>query len=256
MIKLHKENNFPAKLYKYGCKIEYLKEILLDNRIYCSSPFDFNDPFEFRPRLDCGNTRQELEGTIKTLGDMLRKKYKALDENSIRAEAERIIKKIQQSPDPMNDYTQLLSRAGVYCLSAKKDNLLMWAHYGNKHKGFCLEFSTEPKGSFFDNAEKVEYKSNYPVVRIFVADNLEWGKESILTKSVDWTYEEEWRLTSKFPGHLDFPPETLAGLILGCKMIDEDRQQILAWNAVRKPSIKIYQASMHEREFKLQINDL
>jgi hypothetical protein len=132
----------------------------------------------------------------------------------------------------------------------------MWAHYGDKHKGYCLEFSTEPEGSFFSSAEEVRYKPNYPVVKMFTGDKLDWGKESFLTKSTDWAYEEEWRLTSKQPGHIDFPPETLLGLILGCKMLDTDQQQILAWNATRHPSVKIFRAIMHEREFKLQLHDL
>ena len=35
----------------------------------------------------------------------------------------------------------------VYCLSAKGDLPLVWAHYADCHRGVCLEFSTD--NSFF-----------------------------------------------------------------------------------------------------------
>ena len=120
MIKADMENNIPAKLYKYGCKIEYLKEILLDNKILLYSPFDFNDPFELRPRLDVGNTQQELEGTHKSTRRYAKKKYKTLDEKSIRAEAERIVKRIQQSPVPMNEYTHCSAVLGFIAYLQRK----------------------------------------------------------------------------------------------------------------------------------------
>jgi hypothetical protein len=251
------KRNIPVKLYKYGSitKPEYLREILLDNKIYCSSPFDFNDPFDCRPRVVVGKTKQELKDAKKVIEGILHKRTN-FDRNMRRVEAKRLIKKIQKSENLTDAYELLLSRAGVYCLSKKNDNLLIWAHYSDKHKGYCLEFSTEPEGSFFSNAEEVRYKRNHPIVKMFTEDKLEWGKESFLTKSTDWSYEEEWRLTSKKPGHIDFPPETLVGLILGCRMQDTEQQQILAWNARRHPPVKIYQAVMHEREFKLNIHDV
>lgn len=251
------KNKVPSKLYKYGsiAKPEYLREVLLENKIYCTSPFDFNDPFDCRPRIVIGKTQQELRGAKKVIEGILKKRT-ILDRNARRVKAGRLIKQIQKFQNLTDVYKSLLSRAGVYCLSGKKDNLLMWAHYGDKHKGYCLEFCAEPEGSFFSGAEEVRYQRNYPVVKILAEDTLDWGKESFLIKSSDWAYEEEWRLTSKKPGHIDFPPETLASVILGCRLSDTHREQILEWNATRHPSIKIYQAIMHQGEYKLQINSV
>lgn len=251
------KRNIPAKLYKYGSNnnLQYLREVLLDNKIYCSSPFDFNDPFDCRPKLIVGKTQKELRDAKKVIEGILRKRTN-LDRNSRRTEARRLIKKIQKFDNLTDAYKSLLSRAGVYCLSEKKDNLLMWAHYGNGHKGYCLEFSTEPEGSLFSNAKEVKYKQDYPVVKMFTADKIEWGEESFFIKSIDWKYEEEWRFTSKKTGHLDFPPETLIGIIFGCIIPDKDRQQILAWNRIRHPSVKIKKAILHEREFKIQVHDI
>ena len=251
------KKNIPTQLYKYGSitKLEYLREILLDSKIYCSSPFDFNDPFDCRPRVVIGKTKQELRDAKKVMEGLLHKQTN-YDRNNRRSKAGRLIKQIQKYENFTDEYKSLLSRAGVYCLSAKKDNLLMWAHYSDKHRGYCLVFSTAIGGEFFSGAEEVRYEQNYPVIKVFTADKHDWGKESFLTKSIEWAYEEEWRLTRKQPGHIDLPPEVLLGVILGCRMSDTDREQILAWNASRHSSVKIYQAVMHEREFKLKIRDI
>ena len=31
----------------------------------------------------------------------------------------------------------------VFCSTNQYDNLLMWAHYGNNHTGYCVEYSTK-----------------------------------------------------------------------------------------------------------------
>jgi hypothetical protein len=89
-----------------------------------------------------------------------------------------------------------------------------------------------------------------------IADKDDWGDESFLIKSPDWAYEEEWRLTSKQPGHIDIPPEALIGVIFGCRMSDLDRQQIVEWKATRCPPVKIYEAIMSEKEFRLKIHPI
>jgi hypothetical protein len=122
------KKNVPSKLYKYGfiTETEYLKEILLNNKIYCSSPFDFNDPFDCRPRVVVGKTQQELRDAKKVIEGILKKRTN-FDRKSRRSEAGRLIKQIRKSENLTDAYKVLLGRAGVYCLSAKKDNLLMWA---------------------------------------------------------------------------------------------------------------------------------
>ncbi|MBL7103181.1 MAG: DUF2971 domain-containing protein [Bacteroidales bacterium] len=32
---------------------------------------------------------------------------------------------------------------GILSLSAKWDNILIWGHYAEKHKGFCIGFNEE-----------------------------------------------------------------------------------------------------------------
>jgi hypothetical protein len=32
------------------------------------------------------------------------------------------------------------SSVGIYCVSTNYDDVLMWSHYADSHKGICLEF--------------------------------------------------------------------------------------------------------------------
>jgi hypothetical protein len=247
----------PPRLYKYGSlqNPDYLREVLLGSKIYCCSPLDFNDPFDCRPKIIVGKTRQEVEAAKKEIEGILLKRT-SLNRNSRRVEARRIVKQIQEAIGLTHEYNLLLGRTGVYCLSAKNDNLLMWAHYGDSHMGYCLEFSTESYYSIFSKAEPVRYQKQYPIVKLFTADKVEWGKESLLTKSTDWKYEDEWRLTSAKPGHLDFPPEKLISVIFGCKISETNRNKILEWNITKNPPVILRQAIMHEDEFGIHIRDL
>jgi hypothetical protein len=245
-----------SKLYRYGSlqNPEFLREVLLENKIYCTCPLDFNDPFDCRPRVVVGNTPKELKEAHKVVEDILKKRT-SFDRPSRKIEAKKIIQEIDKSVGIAEQFEELLGRAGVYCLTSKRDNLLMWAHYADGHKGFCLEFTTNPSGSFFSNAEPVSYRKEYPVVKAFAANTDIWGKECFLTKSIDWAYEEEWRLTSRETGHLEFPPELLTGIIFGCKINTDHIGMINEWIDKRAIPIKIKKAVMDDKQFRIDILD-
>lgn len=93
---------------------------------------------------------------------------------------------------------------GILCLSETPDNLLMWAHYGNCHKGYVLEFDTAH--SFFNQNipnEKtggtLEY-SGKPLAVKYTTDRISTGffdkcmTQIFLTKSKEWEYEREHRM--------------------------------------------------------------
>jgi hypothetical protein len=73
----------------------------------------------------------------------------------------------------------------------------MWSHYGEIHAGLCFEFSTT-SNNILSRTDKIHYESAYTVVKLF-SEKKDWSKETILTKSNHWKYEEEWRLLSGWP---------------------------------------------------------
>jgi len=160
-------------LYKYGSfegdRRNYLKEILLEGKIFFSNPYRFNDPFDCRPRLEIGTSSEDREQARKEIFRILCERFPQATKQQNRQEADLVFSRIENYYNNLsNQYEDLLKDYGVYCLSASCENLLMWAHYGAGHTGYCLEFNAS-EGSFFSNAFEVHYQKDYPVINPFLS---------------------------------------------------------------------------------------
>ena len=51
-------------LYKYGKFDEYTEKLFTHNEIYFSSPNEFNDPFDSKPRIICEGNKQQIENYL------------------------------------------------------------------------------------------------------------------------------------------------------------------------------------------------
>lgn len=114
------------------------------------------------------------------------------------------------------------SQIGVACFSSKCDDLLMWAHYADGHRGFCLEFSTQSEP--FSRAEPVTYCDSIPEVNpLDILDGKSTGPDlmqmMLRTKFTCWQYEEEWRILHMRAGTAySYPFEALTGVYFGVSM--------------------------------------
>jgi hypothetical protein len=100
-------------------------KILESRTLRFRSPAEFNDPFEFLPRRK--NTTP------------------VSDDEWASSEAW--------------DFVLELSSACPYrvcCFSSEKDNMLMWSHYGDSHKGIAIGFQTK-NAVFEDRLYEVTY---------------------------------------------------------------------------------------------------
>lgn len=84
----------------------------------------------------------------------------------------------------------------VFCFSKTFQNPLMWGHYGNSHKGFCVGYDLN------DILNIPEYKGNLRFKEITYTDiipslsNEEIDRgEALYYKSSDWEKENEFRAT-------------------------------------------------------------
>jgi hypothetical protein len=80
-------------------------------------------------------------------------------------------------------------------------------------------------------------------------------------------YEHEWRIINgvkglngvkgpngmRGPGPQDFPEDALIGVILGCGISQENKENILRWCRNRKHSPSLYEAREKQKEFGLDI---
>jgi hypothetical protein len=127
----------------------------------------------------------------------------------------------------------LLATMRVCCFSKSHDNLLLWAHYADSHRGLCLEYDIteeQSKGQFME----VRYTDTLPVVELIprvppgspqagaLAINVSREGAIFLTKGAAWAYEMECRTivlakdrTSK--GQLVASPGPLTAIYFGLR---------------------------------------
>lgn len=99
----------------------------------------------------------------------------------------------------------------VSCFTTSPYSMLMWSHYANEHKGFCVEYEipnyNKDDAHLFHNLFPVIYSESRTSVLQYcinaltnkdLTDDALWGmyKYGLLMKSMDWAYQDEWRLVS------------------------------------------------------------
>jgi len=245
----------PPYLYKYTSfdNKKYLHEIINENKVYFTSPNYFNDPFDCKSNFNIGSTASDIENTREFIFKMLEEDT-SLSSELIRAIVNRIGSKWDGNLI-IEEFRKTLANRGIYCLTNKPDNLLMWSHYGDSHRGLCFEFSTTPNGSFFSNANPVKYTDTYPTIGSY----LSWedcGDTSFLVKSQEWEYEQEYRIISNYAGHLEYPKELLVGIIFGCNVAYENIELVTSWISSRDTEINLFKTSTNKEKFKLDISKI
>jgi len=144
---------------------------------------------------------------------------------------------------------------GLLCLSELSNNLLMWAHYADHHRGFCFGFERSPDNTLGRQAAPVVYQTDYP--RLSAADfDCETNPHSAdslwLTKSIDWSYEREWRLLARRGDKCYTIDAPICSIIFGARMNEAAR------TAVREAigsaqSVEWYEALQSRTSYTLEI---
>lgn len=159
---------------------------------------------------------------------------------------------------------QDIGNIGIYSLSkpTEKDfpnNELLWAHYANSHKGFCIEYDLN---KLIDNYSKeydirnvinVQYQDERPEVteldNTFTIQNKVFG-----TKSLAWRYENEIRLVFNTAGKKTIISEAVTGIYFGLKISLEDRRDIIQKTQGR--NIDYYQIERNDNSYNLKSTKL
>ena len=162
------------------------------------------------------------------------------------------------------DFLKMIpNRWRIYCLTPVPDSTLMWSHYGENHRGVCLEFSVDDP--IFGFAQEVTYLSSYP----------QWAPHSLmstdqppvlLTKSDDWEYEREYRIIGLAEGvsrpvglqhplkvsdnFLRLGKGALQAVIAGC---EADHEKIRATVQGIDPSLMVKRAVRMRSKYRLEI---
>jgi hypothetical protein len=151
------------------------------------------------------------------------------------------------------DVQKEIDKAGITCFCKVRDDILMWAHYADKHKGLCFEFDGSENCIFFGEAQAVKYKDFTNV--LLGEDSRKTMERIILTKSKHWSYEREYRIfRPRTAGQkLDYPVALLTGIIFGCMMGESERQLVRRWVKEGDCCVAFFKAQPKAAEFGLDI---
>jgi hypothetical protein len=238
--------DLPSHFYKFTSATRAI-EILITKQLWFSSPENFNDPFDCNIHLiDFEPNDEQIKMIIneKVAGNR-KKRREEIKKN--KQNAYRIRNQFAEQSD------EITQKSGICCFSEKNDNILLWAHYGDSHKGVCLKFSSEIS-EIGTMTRMVEYKDSLKRASFFN----EQGKSILhlfFTKAADWKYENENRIVRMLEnGKTEFKIEYLTEIIFGCKthksVIAKVKKTISDLNIVH---IKFRQAKQIKSSFKLMI---
>lgn len=232
-------------LYKYCTYNTNSLSVLINKKIWASKPESLNDPFDckikFMPEINHEAFIKYLKRTGTSTGDLQKDKKIFLE--FLKNEPEKII-----------------SKFGVFSMSQINDNILMWSHYSNQHRGFCIGFVRNNDNILGDinKTKPVEYDCNYP--KIYPLDDTgnydpSCFTKMLFTKAKDWEYEKEWRLVYD-EGDKELPLSAdISSIIFGLKMAEGHKATIRKILA-DQPDIKYQQVIGVEYQFRLKIIDL
>ena len=256
---------FPATLCRYRSVSDLARSrtqrVVETGLHYFASPSSFNDPFDCRPNFTLEGTE---DGVRQYLLGMWARQAPHLPEAERRAEVAAILSDPSRDPRIAENnrlfaaaYDSLVTaQVGVLCLSEVHDDILMWSHYADCHRGICLIFDTN--FNFFAHAQPVRYQLERPRVNPIAQSTEQMLDNAIFTKSRAWAYEKEWRILHyrQGVGERKSPPTSLKAVILGVALSGSDRRFVEAWAKVSPAKPAVLRAFLSPSEFSIHVPGL
>ena len=259
-------NNIPKTLYKYrNWGDNYHKRLLTDFEIFLASPANLNDPFDASLPFRYDPVEMTPENITRKLLEQGREIWKDISEEELHRRAYQQQQTGQFDSDEYwkdqheNHKAAIHRTFGLLSLTNQNDNLLMWAHYANCHKGFCVGLDRDILyESIGGGIGPVIYSDNFPLMPLFPkgTEGIETIVRILNTKSRHWAYEEEFRITKSQAANKVFtlPPEGITEVVLGCNMSAEDRHSIIEVIDSKLRHVQIIEARTNLYSFKLDLN--
>ncbi len=232
-------------------RIDYLENELLR----FTQPVDLNDPFECIPQRP---TKTELK-------DAIEKVSKKLPNVNVKEDVLNIEKLFNSA------YQNVNNDIGIFSLTKNWNNTLMWAHYTESHKGFCVGFNS--KDEFFNDYLSTDLEQSKTVKEVVYSnervkipmelDTPRLGFKPFITKSTDWAYEKEIRIISTlnlsdkicpkppFDIHLfKIPHKAISEIIVGANIAKNN--EIIIKEFCIKNKIDFYNSKVSDRLFDME----
>jgi hypothetical protein len=240
-------------------------ENLFENVLYFPNITQLNDPFDSQVTI-----RYDL-CTEAQLDAILERSIPNYDENNFEQKMKKKIAKdeFRLNPKLMEErlFNFVQQRVGIFSLAESKDNLLLWSHYSDDHKGFCVEFDAVKLYNLLINVFiwqnvktfifKVEYQDEFPIIIPTIDNDEERLKKQFLIKSKAWEYEQEWRiLVLDGTRENEIPEGVIKNIYLGLNAVEENEKICKALLKKYNPNVGLFKAQKKKNEFGLEFEKI
>lgn len=237
------ENGF-VKVYKY-IDFDGGMKMIKNGTLKFSKTEDFNDPYDLHEGLI--DVQKSLEHFSRSIPPEYRFLWPYISLSDKVAYFEGVLKKQKES-------------FRLSCFSEKKDDILMFSHYADSHKGLCVGFEIRinqiPEKRMI--ILPVKYVDDFEPVA-YEYDNIDQNHvllNYLSCKSTCWGYEKEVRLVGQglknsFIEFCEFAniTEVYAGLAMG----SEEKDELETLLKTVSKEIKMYSYKRSQNKFSLEL---
>lgn len=235
--------------------MEHLQEYIQKSPYHSVSSYNDDWQSMLRVRMkECGleNDADEIDKVLSVSKGVVAEEKLKMTEESIKNLEDTVV-------------AALMNQFLVGCLTTNCKNRLMWSHYADSHKGFCIEYdySQINPASIGILPLPIVYSTHrpqFPWVAAFV-NTTERIKEStsliveaLLTKDSAWEYENEWRILIPHSINRLLPMPPISCIYLGACMNKHNRGRIL--KIARECGIPVKQMKVDRGEFELHAEQI
>jgi hypothetical protein len=269
---------------------------LRKGRIRFTQPGAFNDPFEM-PTFKAEEAARTRSAGLANSNDIMARLTAQTEDIMAGLTAGRIPEAAftlpvdywrRPEPDPASPAESMVPSKGaiekigaidksfgILALSMTPDNLLLWAHYADDHRGLAVEIDPgDPQfdrhagdARNFERAHPVTYSAERPLI----PETDEILFDNFFVKSPEWSYEQEYRIVRKFESavetigtppfaiHLyELPPTAVRKVIFGARVTVPQRQTLMSETRADPAFAHVHfaQAAPDPAQFKLNIVDI
>lgn len=216
----------PKTVFKYYSTNKFSLESLKNQYLYHSNFKDFNDPFDCNTDLICFE-KEKKKSKIKKKEEMIKANF---------------------------------SKLGVCCFSRNVNSILMWSHYSENHKGFCLEFHSN-RNRYGINPLDVNYVDTFLKASFYENKN-DATFHMIFTKAKQWNYEAELRsiqsnITDLESRKTPFKKEDVKAIYLGVKIEDKIIDEILSIvKEVYENKVQVFGGGLSPNSFEIDWEEI
>ena len=214
----------PEYLYKFRSldELEFVLDIILYERLYCSLYTNLNDPFEGMFVSIVNSFRSMRPGPPRPPHaiPVKEKKYKSIDDLPID-----------------------LSNTRICSLSSDCNDVRLWAHYADSQRGVAIQIKCPDSDS---KLHQVLYSETFPEFEHKNSNSLNIS-DILIRKTKHWQYESEYRIIN----HEEFYSikDKISAIFLGPRIEDKRKELILK---VISGNIPVYNTRINKENIRIE----